>query len=192
MWGGNFAPHTSHGPQMAPYHLSSLIVQDRTIYSCIRTLGNVAPKQPFAFLNALIPPSSILVQERKYPLLGTPEMSDKLRYEWRLYLDTLAPDPSPFVRPYFLSSVIVQERKLYTRYYTPFLGTPEMSDKLRYQWQIILRYFTHIIYHVSLERPTTSPFSAIHLERQTTPHFLSLWTTHLQYRPKYYAYSLSQ
>jgi hypothetical protein len=94
--------------------------------------------------------------------------------------------------PYFLSSVIVQERKLYTRHYTPFLGSPEMSGKLRYESQIILRYYTHIIHELSLERPTTTTCKTIHLERQTTPHLLSLWTTHLQYRRKYYAYSCAQ
>ena len=74
------------------------------------------------------------------------------------YTCTPSPHPSPFVRPYFLSWVVVQERKLYTRHYTPFLGTPEMSGKLRYESQIILRYFTLIIYEVSLERPTIQPW----------------------------------
>ena len=107
------------------------------------------------------------------------------------YTCTHSSHPALFGAPYFLSSVIVQERKTHTPLY-PFLGTPEMSDKLRYEWQIILRYYAHIIHEVSLERPTTSTFTTIHLERKTAQHFLSLWTTHLQYRPKYYAYSLSQ
>ena len=41
-------------------------------------------------------------------------------------------------------------------HYTPFLGTPEMSDKLRYEWQIILRYYVLIIHELTLERPTTT------------------------------------
>ena len=34
--------------------------------------------------------SSILVQERKYPFLGSPEMSGELRYEWQ-YVNTIPP-----------------------------------------------------------------------------------------------------
>jgi hypothetical protein len=84
-----------------------------------------------------------------------------------------------------------REKTIHTPLY-PFLGTPEMSDKLRYEWQIILRYYPHIIHEVPLERPATNPRKTIHLERQTTPHLLSHWTTHLQYRRNYYAYSRTQ
>ena len=123
-----------HNPQMTPYHLHSwFIVQDRTIYSWIFTRQCGVPTH-FAFLYALVRLSSILVQERKYPFLGTPEMSDKSRYEWRLYLHPLH-RPFAFWHPYFLSWTTTQERKLYTRIIPPFgelqkwVTNWDMSDK---------------------------------------------------------------
>ena len=175
---------------MAPYHL---LLSFNTLASWHRARSALIP--PSAFLFTLLRLSSRLVQERKYPFPG------KSRNEWQIEIwvtTILAPIAHIlrlFVRPYFLSWVVVQERKLYTHqhHYTPFRGTQEMSDKLRYEWQIILRYYPHIIHEVSLERPTTtSPFTTIHLERKTAPHILSHRTTHLQYWWKDYAYSLTQ
>jgi hypothetical protein len=128
------------------------------------------------------------------PFLGTPEMSDKLRYEWQ-YVNTLQPvhsHTSPFWSSIFSLFSYHSREKTYILHYTPFRGSPEMSDKLRYESQIILRYYVLIIHEVSFSRHTTSPCKTISLERKTAPHFLSHWTTHLQYRRKYYAYSCTQ
>ena len=183
---GNF------GPQMAQYHL--LLSFKKELY----TLASLHPARsaliPFCLFLPPCPSLLYSFKRENIPFLGSPEMSDKLRYESRLYLHQLHTSFA-FFTPYFLSWVVVQERKLYTHqhHYTPFLGTQEMSDKLRYEWQIILRYYPHIIHEVSLERPTTtSPFTTIHLERKTAPHILSHRTTHLQYWWKDYAYSLTQ
>ena len=133
------------------YHRS----RKNTIYSCILREAHSYPSPLFI---ALVRLSSILVQEReKIPLLGSPEMSGKLRYEYRLYLHT-------FTRPFALLFALIfslelsfkRENYTPTRHYTPFLGSPEMSGKLRYESQIILRYYTHIIHEVSLERPTNT------------------------------------
>ena len=123
--------------------------------------------------------------------LGSPEMSDKSIYEWWLYLHPLHTYIAFLVTLFSLLNNNSREKTIHTPLY-PFPGGPEMSDKLRYEWQIILRYYPHIIHDVSLERPTTSPYKTIHLERQTAPHLLSHRTTHLQYWWKDYAYSLTQ
>jgi hypothetical protein len=162
------------------FFLSSVIVQERKHIPFHLDRVHPPHSRHSHLLGAYLCLSYIHDQERKYPLLGSPEMSGKLRYECRLYLHPFT-TPIAFCSPYFLSSVVVQERKLYTRHYTPFRGSPEMSGKLRYESQIILRYYVLIIHEVSLERPTTSTYKTIHLERQTAPHFLSHWTTHLQY-----------
>ena len=160
------------------------------LYTLESLLGNVAYEHPSPFCS----PFSVSLL---YSFKRENTLSWESRNEWQIeiWVTTILAHPHHTLRllaPLFsLLNYNSREKTIHT-HYSPFRGTPEMSDKLRYQWQIILRYFTHIIYHVSLERPTTSPFSAIHLERQTTPHFLSLWTTHLQYRPKHYAYSLPQ
>ena len=189
-WG----PQPTYPPQPTNGTLSSsVIVQERTLYT-------LAPWHPAR--SALIPiapfdcPSTSLFYTRsreKIPL------SWESRNEWQIEIwvpTILAPlhhIHRHFVHPYFLSWVVVQERKLYTHHYTPVPGTQEMSGKLRYEWQIILRYYPHIIHELSLERPTTTaPCKTIPLERQTTPHLLSHWTTHLQYWWKDYVYSLSQ
>ena len=92
------------------------------------------------------------------PILPTPEMSGKLRYESQNNLPTSLfysrsreknihfhlgfgapctfPAFAPFGRRCRLSSILVQERK------TPFLGTPEMSGKLRYECRLYLHTFT--------------------------------------------------
>ena len=173
---------------------SPIIVQVSNYILLHPDIVREAHSYPSPLLFPSLPLSSILVQERKYPFTGSPEMSDKLRYEWRLYLHTFT-TPFAFFGHYIFSLEQQLKRENYTpiHHYTPFRGSPEMSDKLRYESQIILRYYLHIIHEVSLERhTTTSTFTTIHLERKTTPHFLSHWTTHLQYWRNYYAYSLTQ
>jgi hypothetical protein len=182
-------------PQPTNGTLSSWVfVQERTLYTLAPWLRARSALIAFAPFIALPRLSSILVQERKYPFLGSPEMSDKLRYEWQ-YVNTFQPvhlHPSPFWSSIFSLFSYHSREKTYILHYTPFRGSPEMSDKLRYESQIILRYYVLIIHEVSFSRHTTSPCKTISLERKTAPHFLSHWTTHLQYRPKYYAYSCTQ
>jgi hypothetical protein len=143
--------HISHSPQRTPYHL---------LYRSIPLHPDIvreAHSSPSAFLFALVRLSSILVQERKYPFLCTQEMSDKSRYEWRLYLHPLHTHFA-FLDATIFSLEQLLKRENYTPvyHYTPFRATPEMSDKLRYEWQIILRYYLYIIYELSIERSTTT------------------------------------
>ena len=191
MSGGNFLPphipHPTNGTLSSSLLSNSFKIELYTLASWHRA------RSALIALDIFVPPSLSLFYIRsreKIPLLGSPEMSDKSRYEWRLYLH-----PSHILRlltPLFsLFSYHSREKTIHPPLY-PFLGTPEMSDKLRYEWQIILRYYPLIIYEVPLERPTASTCKTIHLERKTTPHLLSHWTTHLQYRRKYYAYSCTQ
>ncbi len=72
---GAHNPHTPQ-PTMAHYHRarSALILLHTDIV-------REAHSYPSAFLVALLRLSSILVQERKYTFLESPEMSDKSRYE---------------------------------------------------------------------------------------------------------------
>ena len=108
-----------HNPQMTPYHLHSwFIVQDRTIYSWIFT-GQCSVGTHLRLFVRLSPSLFYTRSREKIPFPGSPEMSDKLRYEWRLYLHTLI-TPFAFWRPYFLSWTTTQERKLYTRIIPPF------------------------------------------------------------------------
>jgi hypothetical protein len=112
--------HTPHNPQMAPYHhLYLFIIQ----YSCILTSCAKRTHNPSPFLFALVRLSYILVQERKYTFPGTPEMSDKLRYEWRLYLHPFT-TPIAFLVPIFsLLNYNSREKTIHT--YTiipPFLA----------------------------------------------------------------------
>ena len=167
------------------------IVREAHLYSCILTSCAKRTHTPTPFLH---PCPSLLYTRSREKISPSWELQ-KWVTNWDMsdvYTCTTSSHPSPFIPPHFLSSVIVQERKLYTPY-IPFLGSPEMSDKLRYEWQIILRYYPPIIHELSLERhTTTSPFQTIHLERKTTTHFLSHWATHLQYRSNHYAYPLPQ
>ncbi len=104
---------------------------------------------PIALLFALVRLFSIFVQERKYTFPGRPEMSDKLRYEWRLYLH-----PIHHTHRFFVHHIFSLEQQLKRENYTHNIhvpGGPEMSDKSIYESQIILRYYTHIIHELSLE-----------------------------------------
>ena len=182
----------AHTPTYPTAHkhfiLSWLIVQ----YPCIMTSCAKRTYTPSAFCSPFSVSLLYSFKRENIPFLGAQkwvtnrDMSD-------VYTCTPSPHPSPFGHPYFLSWTTTQERKLYTRIIPPFRGTQEMSDKLRYESQIILRYYPLIIHELSLERPSiTSPFKTITLERKTASHLLSHWTTHLQYWWKDYAYSLSQ
>ena len=183
--------HSPHTPQPTNGTLSSFKKELYTLESGHRALRALIP---IAFLFPLVRLSSILVQERKYTF------SWETRNEWQIeiwvptILAHLHHTHRFFVRHIFsLEQLLKRENYTPAHHYNPFLGTPEMSDKLRYESQIILRYYTHIIHELSLERyTTTSPRKTIPLERQTTPHLLSHWTTHLQYWWKDYVYSLSQ
>ena len=191
MSGGNFLPphipHPTNGTLSSSLLSNSFKIELYTLASWHRA------RSALIALDIFVPPSLSLFYIRsreKIPLLGSPEMSDKSRYEWRLYLH-----PSHILRlltPLFSLFSYHSREKTYILHYTPFRGSPEMSDKLRYESQIILRYYVLIIHEVSFSRHTTSPCKTISLERKTAPHFLSHWTTHLQYRRKYYAYSCTQ
>jgi hypothetical protein len=83
--------------------------------------------------------SSILVQERKYSFSGNS------RNEWQIEIwvailshpsTSAFTHPSPFWRPYFLSWVLVQERKLYTHI------LPLYWD-FRNEWQIEIWVANH-------------------------------------------------
>ena len=95
-----------------------------------------AHSYPIAFLFTLVRPSSVLVQERKYTLPGNS------RNEWQIeiWVTTILAHnctrPFAFYSPYFLSSVIVQERKLYT----PLYPLPGNS---RNEWQIEIWVTNH-------------------------------------------------
>ena len=184
----------AHSPRtLQPTNGTLSSFKKETIHSCTLTSCAKRTHTPSAFFFPLAP----LFYTRSREKISLSWEVQKWVTNWDMshdYTCTNCTHPSAFCTPYFLSWVVVQERKLYTHqhHYTPFRGSPEMSDKLRYEWQIILRYYPHIIHDVSLERPTTSPFPTIHLERQTTPHLLSHRTTHLQYWWKDYAYSLTQ
>jgi len=184
------APHIPHNPQTLHSLLRDTFKKE--LYTLESWQGAMQTGTPIALLFALVRLSSIFVQERKYPLPG------ESRNEWQIEIwvtTILAPlhHTLRLLAPLFsLLNNNSREKTIHTPLY-PFLGSPEMSGKLRYESQIILRYYPHIIHEVSLERSTTtSPCKTIPLERQTTPHLLSHWTTHLQYWWKDYAYSRAQ
>ena len=183
----------AHGPQQPTAHKwHPIIVQERTLYTLAswhRARSALHTHLPFCS------PLSVSLlysfKRENIPFLGV----QKWVTNWDMsgdYTCTPSPHPSLFWHPLFsLLNNNSREKTTYT-IIPPFLGTQEMSDKLRYEWQIILRYYTPIIHELSLERYTTSsPCKAIHLERKTTPHLLSHWTTHLPHRPNHYAYSLT-
>ena len=125
--------HMTHNPQtlhsLLSYH------SRKNIYPWILT---GCAKRTYTH-RLFVPPCPSLLyirsREKIYPFLGTPEMSDKLRYEWRLYLHTFIAHFA-FCPPYFLSSVIVQERKTYT----PLYPLPGNS---RNEWQIEIWVTNH-------------------------------------------------
>ena len=140
--------HIPNNPQMAPYHLELSFNTIASLHPARSALIHIAPFHH---------PSTSLFYTRSREKISPSWEVQKWVANWDMSADytcTPSPHPSPFVRPYFLSWVVVQERKLYTRHYTPFRGSPEMSGKLRYESQIILRYYPLIIHEVSLERPT--------------------------------------
>ena len=186
MWG----PQSHNHPQPTNGTLSSF--KKETIYSCILTSCAKRTYTLLPFCSPFFVSLLYSFKRENIPFLGAQKWVTNRDMSGD-YTCTPSTHPSPFCSPYFLSWTTTEERKLYTHHYTPFMGSPEMSDKLRYEWQIILRYYPHIIHELSLERPTTtSPFTTIHLERKTTPYILSHWTTHLQYWWKDYAYSRTQ
>ena len=174
---------------MAPYHLE-LSFKQETIHSC--TLTSCA-KRTHTLRHFYSPPPSLFYTRSREKI----SLYWDSRNEWQIeiwvtsILAHLHHTLRPFV-PLIFSLQLSFKRENYIHHYYPFRGTPEMSDKLRYESQIILRYYAHIIYEVSLEWPTTSTCKTIYLERKTTPHFLSHWATHLQYWWKDYAYSRTQ
>ena len=108
---------------------SPIIVQERNYILLHPDIVREAHSYPSPLLFALVCLSSILVQERKYPFPGTPEMSDKLRYEWWLYLHPLHTSFAFLHTLFSLLSCRSREKTIHTPLYT-------LSGNSRNEWQI--------------------------------------------------------
>ena len=129
-WGPH-SPHNPHNPTMAPYHRSR-----KQLYTLAPWHRARSALIPIATFVPLLPLSSILVQERKCPFTGSPEMSDKLRYEWRLYLHTFT-TPFAFWHTLFsLFSYRSREKTIHPPLYP-------LSGKSRNEWQIEIWVTNH-------------------------------------------------